>query len=217
MRAMPSPTDSTVPTSETSASASKFAIWSRMTREISAARMSIVQLAFHRGCETVEFGADRRIDLLAAQLDDDAAKNCRVDRGVEGDVAAGTSAKLLLQLRQLVVVERAGGDDLCRGFAAVLGGEPTEGPDDRTELTLAAVAGEDAHEIAGDGIEAELWGQRGQCLTRPSARNQRACDQLTEILRVSHGLVEGVEALADAVDLPLVAGEVEQGRGVTPC
>jgi len=39
---MPSPTDSTVPTSETSASASKFAIWSRMTREISAARISMV-------------------------------------------------------------------------------------------------------------------------------------------------------------------------------
>ena len=41
MRAMPSPTDSTLPTSETWASASKFAIWSRMTREISAARISI--------------------------------------------------------------------------------------------------------------------------------------------------------------------------------
>jgi hypothetical protein len=41
MRAMPSPTDSTVPTSETCASASKFAIWSRMTREISAARISM--------------------------------------------------------------------------------------------------------------------------------------------------------------------------------
>ena len=62
MRAMPSPTDSTVPTSETSASASKFAIWSRMTREISAARISMVCLAFHRGCESVEFGADRGVD-----------------------------------------------------------------------------------------------------------------------------------------------------------
>jgi hypothetical protein len=41
MRAIPSPTDSAVPTSETSESDAKFAIWSRMTREISAARMSM--------------------------------------------------------------------------------------------------------------------------------------------------------------------------------
>jgi hypothetical protein len=34
-----------VPTSETCASASKFAIWSRMTREISAARISMVSLS----------------------------------------------------------------------------------------------------------------------------------------------------------------------------
>jgi hypothetical protein len=43
MRAMPSPTESTEPTSETWASVPKLAIWSLMTFEISAARISIVQ------------------------------------------------------------------------------------------------------------------------------------------------------------------------------
>src|SRR6476646_5499941 len=104
MRAMPSPTERTVPTSETCASASKFAIWSRMTREISAARISI-QLAFHRGSETVEFGADRRIDLLAAQLDDDSAEDGWVDARVDRDVAAGAGAELRPQRGELVVVE----------------------------------------------------------------------------------------------------------------
>ncbi len=42
MRAMPSPTDSTWPVSDTCASVPKLAIWSLMTFEISAARISIV-------------------------------------------------------------------------------------------------------------------------------------------------------------------------------
>src|SRR5206468_12459603 len=130
MRAMPSPTDSTVPTSETCASASKFAIWSRMTREISAARISIVQLAFHRGCETVEFGADRGVDLLAAQLDDDSAEDGGLDRGVDLDLAPGAGAELLAERCELVVVQRPGGDYVGGGFAAMLGGEAAERADD---------------------------------------------------------------------------------------
>src|SRR3954453_23314018 len=107
MRAMPSPTDRKVPTSERCASASKVAILSRMTREISAARMSI-QLAFHRRSETVEFGADRSVDLLATQFDDDSAEDGGVDRGIERDVAAGAGAQLRLQRSHLVVVEGPG-------------------------------------------------------------------------------------------------------------
>ena len=42
MRAMPSPTDSTEPTSETSASSPKLAIWDFRMAEISAARISMV-------------------------------------------------------------------------------------------------------------------------------------------------------------------------------
>ena len=47
MRAMPSPTDSTWPVSETCASEPKFAIWPLMIAEISAARMSIVSPSSH--------------------------------------------------------------------------------------------------------------------------------------------------------------------------
>jgi hypothetical protein len=45
MRAMPSPTDSTWPISDTCASVPKLAIWSRITFEISAARISMVSLS----------------------------------------------------------------------------------------------------------------------------------------------------------------------------
>src|SRR5690242_137198 len=130
MRAMPSPTERTVPTSETCASASKFAIWSRMTREISAARMSI-QLAFHRLSESVEFGADRGVDLLAAQLDDNSAEDFGVDGRFDIDVAAGAGAKLRLQSSNLIVVQRTRGDDFGGGFATMLGGKAAECLDDR--------------------------------------------------------------------------------------
>src|SRR6478672_7466991 len=136
MRAMPSPTDRTVPTSETCASASKFAIWSRMTREISAARISIVQLAFHRHGESVEFGADRGVDLLAAQLDDDSSKYVGIDRRINIDVAACARPQLLLELRNLVIVQRPGRSDFRSRFAAMLRREAAKSTDDRTEFVL---------------------------------------------------------------------------------
>ena len=54
-----------------------------------------------------------RIDasiMLAPQLDDDAAKDRRIDRRVERDVAARAGAQLLLERRDLVVVERVSGE-----------------------------------------------------------------------------------------------------------
>src|SRR6516164_8199741 len=57
---MPSPTESTCPTSETSASWPKFLICSLRIEEISAARMSISRpLSSH---ESVELGAERTVD-----------------------------------------------------------------------------------------------------------------------------------------------------------
>src|SRR3954451_7967409 len=216
MRAMPSPTDSTVPTSETCASASKLAIWSRMTREISAARISIVVLAFHRGCETVEFGADRGVDLLAAQLDDDSAENVGIDSRVDGDVAAGAGPKLCLERGKLVVVERTGGDDFRGGFAPVIGREAAEGADHVTQFVLAAIPGKDAKEVTRDRIEAELRSQSGKRFAGFVAADQRARNQLGEILRIEQRLAERIEAVADRFDLPLVAGKVEQSGGVAP-
>src|SRR6478672_5697603 len=217
MRAMPSPTDRTVPTSETCASASKFAIWSRMTREISAARISMIQLAFHRRCETVEFGADRGVNLLAAQLDDDSAQDSGVDSGVDGDVASGPSAKLRLERGYLLIVERAGGDDLSSRFTAMLGRQPAESTDHVAKLALAAVAGEDAQEIGRDRVKPDLRRDRGEGLARLVAADERARRQLGEILRIDQRLAEGVEAPADGIDLPLITGKVEQSRGISPC
>src|SRR5437763_15612290 len=99
----------------------------------------------------------------------------------------------------------------------MVGGEPTEGADDAAQLILAAVAGENAEEVGGDRVEAELRSQSRECLAGFAAAHQRARYQLGKILRIEQGLAERIEALADGFDLPLVAGEIEQGRRVTPC
>src|SRR5689334_10876854 len=112
MRAMPSPTDSTLPTSLTSASAPKLAIWSLMTLEISAARISIVSLSrdgdvspstFHSLSERVEPAADRAVDPLRADGNDQAAEQLGLDAGLELDGAALAGAQLRFQRGQLLV------------------------------------------------------------------------------------------------------------------
>ena len=174
-------------------------------------------LAFHRLGESVEFGSDRGVDLLASQLHDDSAKEGGIDGRVEGDVAASASTKLLTKRCQLFVVQRACSDDFSSHFAAMLGGEAAEGADDVAQLTLAAVAGENAEEARRHRIETELWSDRGKGFPGFVARNEGARHELIEILRIDQGLVQDLEALADGFDLPLVASEVEQGRRVTPC
>ena len=67
------------------------------------------------------------------------------------------------------------------------------------------------------GIEAELRRERGERLAGFFADDQRACDQLGEILRIEQRLAQRVEAAADGIDLPLVAGKVEQSGRIAPC
>src|SRR3954451_19160330 len=105
---MPSPTDSTWPTSVTSASAPKFWICCLRIAEISAARISIGKphLRFglfpekrpepphgpsgsvaHGQPDRVELRAQRGVDHAAAELHDHAADQARVDLHVEMDLS----------------------------------------------------------------------------------------------------------------------------------
>src|SRR5439155_19726452 len=117
----------------------------------------------------------------------------------------------------LVVAERARGDDFGGRLAAVLGGEAAEGADHGAKRVLAAVAGEYAEKVRGNRVEPELRRERGERLAGLFARYQRARDQLGEILRIEQGLTERIEAAADGFDLPLVTGKVKQSRRVAPC
>src|SRR6185369_11578557 len=104
-------------------------------------------LAFHRLGESVEFGADRGVDHLASQLDDDSAEDLGVDLRVDRDFTAGAGAELLLQGRDLVVLQWPGRNYVGGRFAAMIGGEAAEQADDGPKLALAAVPGENAEKV----------------------------------------------------------------------
>src|SRR6187549_2655468 len=145
MRAMPSPTESTLPTSETWASVPKLAIWSRMTLEI--LRRGFPLLAFHRLREGIETRADRVVDPLRTDGDDEAAEQLGIDAGLDLDRAAFAHAELLLERGELVGGQRMGGGDLGGDLAALRGGDRLERADHRGKLADAAVLGEHAEEV----------------------------------------------------------------------
>src|ERR1700754_98081 len=122
MRAMPSPTDSTWPTSETSASAPKFLIWAFRISEISAARMSIGLGPLHEVRQCCQLGADRRVDQTRTDLELQAADQGGVDLNVDLNRAAQRFRDGGFEIQRLFL-----GNGLCdarddAGGAAMLGG-----------------------------------------------------------------------------------------------
>src|SRR5579863_869360 len=98
---MPSPIDSTCPTSATSASVPKLAICCFRIAEISAARISIESLfqkpieddccasaaCLHRRLQPLQFAAQRTVHHARAQFDDHAAEQLRIDAGFDRNPA----------------------------------------------------------------------------------------------------------------------------------
>src|SRR5215470_16588162 len=96
MRAMPSPTESTWPTSATSASVPKSAICCFRMAEISAARISMTSNPLHRKLQARELALERCIDHARADLDHEAAQQARIDPQIDRDLAADHLAQLLV-------------------------------------------------------------------------------------------------------------------------
>src|SRR5690606_14984029 len=218
MRAMPSPTESTEPTSETCASVPKLAIWSRMTLEISAARISMrVPLAFHRLGERVETRADRAVDALRTDGDDQAAEQVGIDAGLELDGAAFAGAELLLQRRKLLVGERVGAGDFGADFAALSSSDGLERANHRGQLGRAAVLRQHAEEVARQIGELERFAKAREDLAERVAADLRVADQRAQLGRFAQRLGERLEIGFDRADETALAGKIEQGRGITPC
>src|ERR1700761_4226105 len=120
---MPSPTDSTCPTSETSASWPKLAIWVFRMAEISAARMSMALRSLEGELEGIELRLQRSIVKARAHADLEAAENGGVDAGFDFGVAAQAGAQGGLQALGLGGRQGDGGGDLGGDDAAVGDGQ----------------------------------------------------------------------------------------------
>src|SRR5215469_17325709 len=115
---MPSPTDSTCPTSATSASVPKPAICCFRMAEISAARISILPDPLHGKLQALQLAAERRIHHARAQPDDQAAEQARIDPCFDGDLAADRAPQPLVERLPLRVAQGLRRDDMCGHFAA---------------------------------------------------------------------------------------------------
>src|SRR6516164_9788746 len=118
---MPSPTDSTWPTSETSASWPKFLICSLRMAEISAARISILSSLFHRVLDGIEFGAERGIDHAAPELDHKPADDRRIDFDFDVDLLAAHGLERIAQGGDVIVLDLFRHGDFGGRLAPVLG------------------------------------------------------------------------------------------------
>src|SRR6478736_6928003 len=97
---MPSPTDSTWPTSATSASLPKLAICCFRIAEISAARISMsvpLANAFHCQLQAVQPAFQRTVDHPRPDLDNHATEKARIDPQIDRDPPSDGAAQLLAQ------------------------------------------------------------------------------------------------------------------------
>src|ERR1700739_1958879 len=117
---MPSPTDSTWPMSETSASSPKLAICDFRIAEISAARMSMVLRSLQGELQSVELGLQRGVEETRPDLDLDAAEDRRVDGGGDLGLLAQGLGERLLHADELAGGQLHGAGHLGGDHAAVL-------------------------------------------------------------------------------------------------
>src|SRR4051794_23562695 len=147
---MPSPIDSTWPTSATSASLPKLAICCFRIAEISAARISIKApsaSALHGKLQPLQLASDGPVDHAGAHFDDHTADQPRVDLDIDRDPAADTTAKLLVQCRELGFRQGLRCSHLGVDLAAPRRKLRQECLDHRRDGEETAVAGHDGKEI----------------------------------------------------------------------
>src|SRR5690349_7389185 len=93
---MPSPTESTWPTSATSASLPKSAICCFRMAEISAARMSTTSNPLHRKLQARQLALERCVDHARGDFDDEPPDQARIDPEIDRNFAADSLAELLV-------------------------------------------------------------------------------------------------------------------------
>src|SRR5579862_1670322 len=181
MRAMPSPTESTCPTSATSASVPKSAICCFRMAEISAARISMTSNPLHRKLQARELALDRCIDHARADLDHEPADQARIDPEIDRHLAADGLAQLLVDGLGLGWRQRLRRRYLCCHLAAP-GREFLEIAGDHAgEDEQPAVARGNAEKILGERGEAGAIRHRGHGLALLGAAHDGAAKKAPEI------------------------------------
>src|SRR3954451_1306393 len=213
MRAMPSPTESTVPTSARSASSTSSPSMRLLRMEvISSGLICTVRLvsldARHVAAQLVESVADRRVEHGVADAEHDAADDVGVDVGVELDLLARLLTDPLADPLDDVVLELDGGGHVHGEELVLLGPELVVGPPDAVDDRHPVVVEQHAEEVA-EGVVRVVQGlvEAVLLLLRREVRGEEEQRQVAGLL---DGLGELSELLLDLVELVLLLRDREQ-------
>src|SRR5579884_2108261 len=148
MRAIPSPTCRTVPTSARSVSTSYCSIRCRRIEVISSGR-SFTSLSAPHECLSQSFqpSAHARVHAIRARLQHDAADEVRIDTPRRLDLSSCCLLDLLDDRARLVVGELAGGGQLDREAALLARHQPLELLRDLLELADPPLVVHDEQEV----------------------------------------------------------------------
>src|SRR5579859_2143117 len=188
MRAMPSPTDRTWPTSATSASVPKLAICSLRMAEISAARISICLNSSHGKLQPLKLAAQRAVDHARPDFDDETADDRGIDPDIDGNLGAYGPFQLIIEGGDLRLAHFLRRRDLGADFAAPFGQEVQITRDHARQGEKPAVARDQPDEVPGQGRDFGTLQQRlhGRSL-RVAAQYRRADQPLQIGAAVDHG------------------------------
>src|SRR5436190_818268 len=186
MRAIPSPTWRTVPTSARSVSTSNSSIRCFRIEVISSGR-SFTRTPLSNCCQlslqALEPAAHARVEPVRADLEDDSADQARVDGARRLDLAAGRLLDLRQQALRLVVRKLDRGRQLCVDDSFVLCDQALELARDVVEDARAAPVRQQEDEIAHEGLAAAEHVLEDRRLgTRVELRISQELSQLRHLL-----------------------------------
>src|SRR5215213_11595120 len=212
-RAIPSPTWSTVPTSERSVWTSYCSILDLRIDVISSGRSFNFSAPCHEVVsQTVEAAAHAAVEAVRADLEDDAADQRRVDRARRLDRAAGGLLDLLHDRSGLVVGELVRRRQLHGQAACLLGDQRVELPVDLRELGRPALLREEQDEVANELVcVREDLAQRRRAIV---AVDLRVREQRPQLGHLVDGGGKLPQLRVDDVELAHLLGRLEERPGV---
>jgi hypothetical protein len=150
--------------------------------------------------DRIEFGAKRTIDHAAAEFDNEATDDRRIDIHVERNVLARHRLQRGLEGIEILVAELFGHRHISGRLALELRHQRTESADHLIHGEQPPIGGKDFQEIGGNARNTGLFEHRRQCLHLRIGRKNWTANETLQISAVRQHRIELVEVGFDGVN-----------------
>src|SRR5262245_11614079 len=218
-RAMPSPTESTVPVSATSISR-PYSLISRFRMSVISAglmsidRSSLLELLGETDVELRQLGSQAAVEDHAADAGDRAAQQRGIDALLQLDLFAGPLRQRAAQPLALVVAQPDRRDDPGPHPARGLVGEPAELLVDGVEVDQPAAVDQIGQEVGDGAAGAHPRGEIAQHRAALRDRMQRPEDRVLQVGALAEQAPQLGQLAADLLCTSLFSGQREEGARV---